>query len=80
MEGRVRTTIYLEDELDQRLRRLVPPRGLNRFINQAVDEKLAAIERRAIREAMREGYLASAEEQSEIDRDWEIVTREDWPA
>jgi hypothetical protein len=79
VEGRIRTTIYIHDELDRRMRRIVPSRGLNRFINEAVEEKVTLIERQAIHEAMREGYLASGDEQREIDEDWDATTSEDWP-
>jgi predicted transcriptional regulator len=76
----VRTTIYLDDDLNERIRRLVPSRGLNRFINEAVAEKVQAVENERVRVAMREGYLASAEERTDLESDWAPVELEDWPA
>ncbi|MBI2940067.1 MAG: hypothetical protein HYY04_06465 [Chloroflexi bacterium] len=76
----VKTTIYLDEELLGRVRRLLPSRGLNRFINEALAEKVDALERQQIEQAMREGYLASQRERADLDRDWEAVDVEGWPA
>ncbi|MBI3979235.1 MAG: hypothetical protein HY331_13715 [Chloroflexi bacterium] len=76
----VRTTIQLDEELLARLRRLLPPRSLNRFINEAVAEKVAELERQRIEQAMKEGYLATQDERVEVDRDWQVVDVEGWPA
>lgn len=75
----MRTTVDLDDKLNVRLREFVPGRGLNRFINEAVSEKVAAMEKERIKQAMREGYLATAAEQDELARDWEVVDLEGWP-
>jgi predicted transcriptional regulator len=75
----MRTTIDLDEKLNTRLRELAPGRGLNRFINEAVSEKVAAMEKERIKQAMREGYLATAAEQDELARDWEVVDLEGWP-
>lgn len=55
-----RTTIYLDENLRARLQHVVPARGLNRFINDAVAEKVAALEHEQVARAMKEGYLATA--------------------
>lgn len=44
----VRTTVQIDEEVFDRLRRLVPPRGLSRFINEAVAEKVEAMEHERI--------------------------------
>jgi predicted transcriptional regulator len=75
----VRTTIYLSEDLDRRLRELVPPRGLNRFINEVVAERVAALEEARILAEMREGYAATREDRGEISQDWEVITAEGWP-
>lgn len=62
----VRTTIQLEADLLTRLRQLVPPRGLSRFVNKGVAKKIAAIEQREIEAAMIEGYRASGDEQRDL--------------
>jgi predicted transcriptional regulator len=76
----VRTTVYLDDELVRRLKRLLPPRRLNRLVNEALAEKVEALERAELEQAMKEGYLATERGRAELSRDWETVDREDWPA
>jgi hypothetical protein len=76
---KVRTTVHLEESLAARVHELVPPRGLNRFINQAVAEKVAAIERQKIEEEMKEGYLATNADRDQMMADWEVVDLENWP-
>ena len=75
----VRTTIQLDETLLQRVRQLVPARGLNRFINEAVEEKTKAVERLRIEEAMREGYIATRRDRAELNEDWSAVDTERWP-
>jgi predicted transcriptional regulator len=75
----VRTTIYLSEDLDRRLRELVPPRGLNRFINEVVAERVAALEEARTLAEMREGYAATREDRGEISQDWEVIMAEGWP-
>lgn len=76
----MRTTIYLSDDVNARLRRLVPQRGLNRFINQALAEKIDALERQQLEQAMKEGYLATRAERVELNSDWSALDIADWPA
>jgi hypothetical protein len=78
--GRTRTTLYLDEALHDRLRRFVPARGLNRFINQTLTEKVEALERREIEEEMKEGYLATARDRAELSNDWSVVDIENWPS
>ena len=75
----IKTTIQIDEALAARLREIVPPRGLNRFINQAVTEKVEALERTEIEKAMIEGYIASAHDRDQLNADWEVVDVEDWP-
>ena len=75
----VRTTVHLEDELAEKVRQIVPARGVNRFINEAVAEKVEALERRKLEEDLIEGYLATNEDRDEIMADWEAVDLEGWP-
>ena len=76
----VRTTIQLEPDLAHRLSQFVPSRGLNRFINQTLAEKVDALERALLEAEMKEGYLASNDEQDDVDADWDTVSVVDWPA
>jgi len=75
----MRTTIYLDDKLDARLRQLIAGRGLNRFIADAVAEKVSALEKERIEQAMKEGYQATAVERTPLDEDWAVVDVEGWP-
>ena len=75
----VRTTISLEESLAARVQQLIAPRWLNRFINEAVAEKVTAIERQRIEEELREGYLATNEDRDQLAADWEVVDLENWP-
>jgi predicted transcriptional regulator len=75
-----RTTVYLDDGVRERMQRLVPPRKLNRFINDAVAEKVAALEQQQFEQAMKEGYLATNDDRAALNRDWDAVDVERWPA
>ena len=75
----VRTTVHLEEDLLVRVRRLVPGRGLSRFINESLAERLATLERQQVEAAMREGYLATREEREALNRDWGVLDVEGWP-
>lgn len=75
----VRTTVYLDDRVRERLRSLIPPRKLNRFINEAVAEKVAVLEHQQLEQAMRTGYLAGNDDRSALNRDWAAVEVLDWP-
>jgi hypothetical protein len=76
----MRTTIYLDESVNARLRRFVPRRGLNRFINQVLAEKLAVLEREQLEQAMKEGYMATRGERTDVSKDWAVVDTEGWPA
>jgi hypothetical protein len=76
----VRTTVHLDETLVERVRRFVPPRRLNRFINAALTEKVDALEREEIERAMREGYVATRQDRAELNAEWEEVDIEGWPA
>jgi hypothetical protein len=75
----VRTTVHLEEDLLVRVRQLVPTRGLSRFINETLAEKLDALEREQVEAAMREGYIATREERAALNQDWAVVDTESWP-
>lgn len=75
----VRTTIQLDESLLSRVRSLIPPRKMNRFIVQAVAEKVDAVERERLEQELKQGYLASAEEDAEVAEDWKAIETEGWP-
>jgi post-segregation antitoxin (ccd killing protein) len=72
----VRLNITIDEDLHERLKRELPPKGMSRFINEAIRARL-----RPSREALDEAYRAAACEQwrrSEVD-DWSVTEVEDWP-
>ena len=73
-------TIQLDQDLLVRLRRFVPPRGLSRFINRAIEDRVRDLERSQFEALMKEGYLAVAEDREEINADWQAIDVEGWPA
>lgn len=75
----VRTTVQIDEALLARLRRIVPQRGISRFINRALEEKVGEIERRQIEDAMREGYQATHHDREAINREWQSLDAEGWP-
>lgn len=75
----MRTTIQLDPELAERMRRFTRPRGVNRFVAEAVAAKVAELERAELEREMIEGYLATREDRDELNADWEVVDLENWP-
>jgi Arc/MetJ family transcription regulator len=75
-----RTTIYLDENLLNRARRFVSPRGLSALITELLDEKVRQFEQAELEATMREGYLATNPERRELNADWQIVDGEGWPA
>jgi hypothetical protein len=75
----VRTTVHLEEDVLVRVRQLVPSRGLSRFINETLAEKLDALERQRVEDAMREGYIATRDDHTTLDEGWTTLDTMDWP-
>lgn len=57
----------------------VPRRRLNRFVNEALAKKVAAVERQQLEQAMQEGYLATRRERAELNGDWTLLDTAEWP-
>ena len=74
-----RTTLYLDDALVSRLGRFVPERGLSRFVNDLLSERLAQLEREELESQMREGYIATRQDRRELNEDWQVLDGEGWP-
>ncbi len=75
----VRTTLYVDEEVLERARHHVGERGLSRFVNEVLAEKLDALAKHRIAEAMREGYIATREERVTLNDDWHMIDGEQWP-
>ena len=73
----IRLNITIDEDVHERLKRELPPKGISRFINDAVRARL-----RPSRRALDEAYKAAARERwrrAETD-EWEVTDVEDWPA
>lgn len=73
----VRLNITIDEDVHERLKHELPPKGISRFINDAIKARL-----RPSRHALEEAYKAAARErwrQAEA-RDWGVTDVEDWPA
>lgn len=75
----VRTTIQLDDEIVDRLRRFVPNRGMNQFIAEAVTARLSALERSELELTMKEGYSGIRQARRVLNTDWAAAEVESWP-
>ena len=76
----IRTTIYLDEKLLERVRRFVAPGGLSRLVSELLDERVRQLEQVEIETTMRNGYLATNSERRELNADWQVVDGEGWPA
>jgi len=75
----IRTTVHLDEELYAKLKQLIAPRGMSKFINEALWEKIQQLGKRDIGTAMKEGYLAAKRERATLNQEWQSVDIEGWP-
>jgi hypothetical protein len=75
-----RTTVYLDEALVVRARRLVPARGLSQLVNDLLAERVAELERAELEAQMREGYIATRQYRHKLNADWKIIDGEGLPA
>ena len=75
----IRTTIYLDEKLLERVRRFVAPGGLSRLVSELLDERVRQLEQVEIETTMRNGYLATNSERRELNADWQVVDGQGWP-
>jgi hypothetical protein len=75
-----RTTIYLDEALVARARRLVPARGLSQLVNELLAERIAELEQAELEAQLREGYIATRQERRTLNADWEATDVEGWLA
>jgi Arc/MetJ family transcription regulator len=75
-----RTTVYLDEALVVRARRLVPARGLSQLVNDLLSERVAELEQAELEAQMREGYIATRQDRQEVSADWQMIDGEGWPA
>lgn len=73
----IRLNITIDEDVHRRLKRQLPPKGISRFINDAVRARL-----RPGRDELDKSYQAASREawrRREAD-DWSATEVEDWPA
>lgn len=73
----VRLNITIDEDVYERLKNELPPKGISRFINDAVRARLRPGRDeldRAYRTAAREGWRKAEA------NDWGAIDTEDWPA
>jgi hypothetical protein len=72
----VRLNITIDEDVHERLKRELPPKGISRFINDAIRARL-----RPSRQELDEAYKAIARERwrKAEARDWSATELEDWP-
>lgn len=75
-----RTTIYVDEALLSRVRRHVPVRGLSPLINDLLKQHIDQLEQAELESQMREGYEATRSERQQLNRDWQALDGERWPA
>ena len=76
----IRTTIYLDEKLLERVRRFVVPRDLSRLVSELLDERVRQLEQVEMETAMLNGYLATNSERRDLNADWQVVDGQGWPA
>lgn len=76
----VKKTLYLDEDLADRLRQVTAGRKLNRFINDTLAEKIDQLEADRLEAEMKAGYVAVKSEREELVDDWSAVDLEHWPS
>ncbi len=76
--GAVRMNITLPEDLSLRLDKLIGRRKKSRFIAEALEQKMAALENDALLKKLEEGYKAHGNEVHEIIKAFEAADLEGW--
>ncbi|MCE7874207.1 hypothetical protein DYH09_28075 [bacterium CPR1] len=74
-----RTTVYLDEDLLNRARNFLDPRGLSRWINDLIRERVVELERLQTKERLRAAYLAKNQDDQADAEDWGPLETETWP-
>ena len=76
----LRTTVYLDDGVAERIRRFIPQRGLSQLVNDLLQQKATELEQAEIERQMHEGYLAVRADRKALNEEWQVIDAEGWPA
>ena len=71
----VRMNITMPERVAQKLDKV---KNKSRFIAEAVEEKMNALEKQKLLARLEEEYKEMAKESMTIMKDWEVVDREGW--
>lgn len=66
------------EDVAEALKTQVSIRKRSAFVSEAVRARLKELEEKSIEQQLIEGYKARAQEDAEIDKDWETATLESW--
>lgn len=66
------------EDVAEALKTQVSKRKRSAFVSEAVRARLKELEEKSIEQQLIEGYKARAQEDAEIDKDWETATLESW--
>jgi hypothetical protein len=69
----------IPEDVAEALKVRVSSRKRSAFVAAAVADKLKELEKEQLRQSMAEGYQERQSEDSEVNRDWERATLEEWP-
>jgi hypothetical protein len=69
----------IPEDVAEALKARVSRRKRSAFVAAAVADKLKDLEKEQLRQSMVEGYQERQAEDSEVNRDWERATIEEWP-
>ena len=71
-------TLTLPTELVESVERMAPPGNYSQFIAEAVTWFIQELEHEALREELKAGYLATAEESKKLAEEWRPLEEEVW--
>ncbi len=74
-----KTTIFVNEELLQRVQRFVPLDDLSQLVSELLDERVRQLEQAEVEAAMREGYLVTRSERRVLQLDWQVLDGEGRP-
>lgn len=74
----LRTTVYLDEQVIERIRRFIPQRGLSQVVNDLLQQRATELEKAELEAQMIEGYLATRQERAELNADWQVIDGEGW--
>lgn len=74
----LRTTVYLDEQVIERIRRFIPQRGLSQVVNDLLKQRATELEKAELEAQMIEGYLATQQERATLNADWQVLDGEGW--